>query len=124
MTRANVRQLQAYEWSGNVRELQNVVERALIVSKGSRLQFDLPTGDKIPGTDPTETLAVEPSLGLPYSETERLARDRANIVAALRLTNGRISGVEGAAELLGIKPTTLASRMKTLGISRTSKSSG
>jgi transcriptional regulator with GAF, ATPase, and Fis domain len=124
LTQANVRQLQAYEWSGNVRELQNVVERALIVSKGSRLQFDLPTGDKISGTDPTETLAVEPSLGLPYSETERLARDRANIVAALRLTNGRISGVEGAAELLGIKPTTLASRMKTLGISRTSKSSG
>jgi PAS domain S-box-containing protein len=124
LTQANVRQLQAYQWSGNVRELQNVIERALIVSKGSRLQFDLPTGDKISGTDSTETLAVEPSLGLPYSETERLARDRANIVAALRLTNGRISGVEGAAELLGIKPTTLASRIKTLGISRTSKSSG
>ena len=122
LTQANVKQLQAYEWSGNVRELQNVVERALIVSKGSRLQFDLPAGDRIPGANPAETLVVEPSLGLPYSETERLARDRANIVAALRLSDGRISGVEGAAELLGIKPTTLASRMKTLGISKTSNS--
>ena len=118
LTQANVRQLQDYAWSGNVRELQNVIERALIISKGSRLQFDLPAGDRLPGADPVETRVVGSFPGLPYSETERLARDRENIVAALRLADGKISGAEGAAELLGIKPTTLASRMRAQNISR------
>ena len=54
----------------------------------------------------------------PYDETERLKRDRNNIRTALKLVHGRISGTDGAAELLGIKSTTLASRMKVLGISR------
>jgi len=55
---------------------------------------------------------------MPFTETERLARDRENILAALRLTNGKMSGKDGAAELLGIKPTTLASRMKALGVEK------
>lgn len=59
---------------------------------------------------------VQESETIPFTETERLARDRENIIAALRLTSGKISGEEGTAELLGIKPTTLASRMKSLGV--------
>lgn len=55
---------------------------------------------------------------LPFNETERLQRDRQNLLLALELTNNKISGTDGAASLLGIKPTTLASRMKTLGIDR------
>ena len=55
---------------------------------------------------------------IPFTETERLARDRENIIAALRMTSGKISGEEGAAELLGIKPTTLASRMKSLELEK------
>jgi formate hydrogenlyase transcriptional activator len=55
---------------------------------------------------------------LPFTEQQRLQRDRINILAALKMTNGKISGKEGAAELLEIKPTTLVSRMKSLGIEK------
>ena len=117
LTQANLKQLQAYPWPGNIRELQNVIERAIIVSKGNRLQFNLPGSDVATGSVSKESadMKLKP---LPFTETERLARDRVNILAALRLTNGKISGEDGAAELLGIKPTTLASRIKTLGIEK------
>ena len=117
LTQANLKQLQAYRWPGNIRELQNVVERAIIISEGKRLQFSLQS-------EGIETDAVyngpagEDAEGIPFTETERLARDRANILTALRLTNGKMSGEDGAAELLGIKPTTLASRMKSLGVEK------
>jgi len=117
LTHANLKQLQTYLWPGNIRELQNVIERAIIVSKGGRLQFNLPGVDV-----KTDFVSIEPAADEsdihPFTETQRLARDRANILAALRLTNGRISGEGGAAELLGIKPTTLASRMKALGVEK------
>ena len=117
LTQANLKQLQAYDWPGNIRELQNIIERAIIVSKGNRLQLSLPGG----GME-TDTASYESANGnseaMPFTEAERLARDRANILTALKLTNGRISGEDGAAELLGIKPTTLASRMKSLGVGK------
>jgi len=118
LTQANLKQLQTYHWPGNIRELQNVIERAIIVSKGNRLQFNLP------GKDIEKNVAYNGSAGeaaetMPFTESERLARDRANIITALRHTNGKISGEDGAAELLGIKPTTLASRMKALGVEKT-----
>jgi formate hydrogenlyase transcriptional activator len=55
---------------------------------------------------------------LPFTEQQRLQRDRVNILAALKMTKGKISGKEGAADLLEIKPTTLVSRMKSLGIEK------
>ena len=116
LTQANLKQLQAYHWPGNIRELQNVIERAIIVSKGNRLQFNLPGMDV--KTDTVSQGSAEETGTILYTETERLARDRANILAALQLTNGKISGEDGAAELLGIKTTTLASRMKALGVER------
>lgn len=109
---------QQYDWPGNVRELQNVVERAVIVSHGAKLAFDLPETIKPSGrtarqSQPSPTLseAVIP-------EQEWRNRERANIIAALRQANSRISGKGGAAELLGINASTLTSRMKTLGIER------
>ncbi len=115
LTQANVKQLQSYHWPGNIRELQNVIERAIIVSSANRLQFDLPS--TIIQSDTVYIgSAAEGDTNVPYTEAERLARDRANILAALRITNGKISGEDGAAELLGIKPTTLASRMKAFGV--------
>jgi len=96
-----------------------VIERAIILSKGGRLQFKLPTTSKEPDTSLRASPMMEPSSELPYTETERLERERINIMAALQLANGKISGTDGAAELLGIKPTTLASRMKKLGIKKT-----
>jgi PAS domain S-box-containing protein len=117
LTQANTRQLQTYRWPGNIRELQNVIERAIIVSKGNRLQFNLPGMDV--GRDTASKVSGEyAAASIPFTETERLARDRANILEALRLANGKISGENGAAELLGIKPTTLASRMKALDIKK------
>jgi PAS domain S-box-containing protein len=117
LTQGNLKQLQAYPWPGNIRELQNVIERAIIVSKGKRLQFSLPGGNHETGNVET---ASEDHIAddLPFTETERLARDRANILTALRISNGKMSGEDGAAELLGIKPTTLASRMKSLDVEK------
>ena len=115
LTNANVKQLQAYSWSGNIRELQNVIERAIIIGKGNHLIFDLPD-DMNERTESTSCHNKKTDSDLPYNETERLARDRINIKAALKLTKGKISGADGAAELLGIKPTTLSSRIKSLKI--------
>ena len=117
ITQANLKRLQAYNWPGNIRELQNVIERAIIVSQGNRLQFSVP-GETVETDTLSKFPAGEESETIPFTETERLARDRKNIIAALRLTNGKISGENGAAELLGIKPTTLASRMKALSVEK------
>ena len=117
LTQGSLKQLQTYPWPGNIRELQNVIERAIIVSKGKRLQFSLPDGGSETGNavNASETYNTD---NLPLTETERLARDRANILDALRITHGKMSGEDGAAALLGIKPTTLASRMKALGVEK------
>lgn len=117
LTQANVRQLQAYSWPGNIRELQNVIERAIIVGRDGRLQFSIP--EKGSGKESVKSESGEQNTTVvPFTENERLARDRTNILEALRLTDGKVSGDNGAAELLGIKPTTLASRMKALDIKK------
>lgn len=99
--------LVSYRWPGNIRELENVIERAVILSEGRNLQLDdcLPRPEATSGASPTVTL----------DEVQR-----AHIIEVLQLTGGRVSGERGAARILGIKPTTLESRMKKLGIERTS----
>jgi len=119
LTNAGVKQLQSYAWKGNIRELQNVIERAIILSQGGSLRFDLP--DDVPPVPVNNTEAVNGNNGdgsqpTPYTESERIARDKANIIQALELCDNKISGAGGAAELLGIKPTTLASRLKNMDI--------
>ncbi len=108
---------QAYEWPGNVRELQNVVERAVIVSHGGKLNLEL-SGDGTPPPKSRPAAASQPSGQTVISETEWRERERENILTALRAADFRISGKGGAAELLGINPGTLASRMKAHGIDR------
>ncbi len=81
-----------------------------------RLRLDLPDGEATGPTDPAAPAAAPG--GRPATEAERRARDRAEIVAALSLAGGRVSGPGGAAELLGLRPTTLASRIKAHGIPR------
>ncbi len=94
--------LRRYPWPGNIRELRNVIERAIILSDGSTLRVPLaPVPDPI-GDAPTTLQEAE----------------RKHILAALQKTGWRIRGAEGAAQLLGIKPTTLESRIKKLGIRR------
>jgi transcriptional regulator with GAF, ATPase, and Fis domain len=105
--------LKAYDWPGNVRELQNVVERAVITARGGPISFELPltTGrqDSEHGASPVVHVRTEEEL--------RHA-ERANIEATLNKTRWKVYGRGGAAELLGIKPGTLAARMKKLGLRR------
>ncbi|MBY0381100.1 MAG: sigma 54-interacting transcriptional regulator [Xanthobacteraceae bacterium] len=110
---SDVRKLSRYDWPGNVRELQNVIERASILSRKGRLWIDLPDSP-LQSVRPVEThpMALAPIM----TDSELRAQEKANILAALKAANGKVSGAGGAAELLGIKPTTLASRVKTLRI--------
>lgn len=113
LTRGDVQALCRYDWPGNVRELENVIERAAILARGNRLRLDLPQNRPgAPVPEPTSPLG----LGV-ETEAERRGRERANLAAALEACGGRVSGPGGAAALLGLPPTTLASRMKRLGLS-------
>jgi DNA-binding NtrC family response regulator len=99
----------AYHWPGNVRELENVIERALILSKGTPLVFDDLIGGKpdegpfIPGG------AQETPLKLGEVMSQHIRR-------VLEMTKGKVHGKGGAAEVLGINPSTLRNRMNQLGI--------
>jgi formate hydrogenlyase transcriptional activator len=115
LTQADVQRLQEYDWPGNVRELQNVLERAVITSTSGRLQLDLPVWPEAGSQGRAEERAEEAAV-VPDAELRR--RERANILTALRRADGKVSGPGGAAELLGLKPTTLASRMKAMNIRR------
>ncbi len=107
VTERVMRQLQSYTWPGNVRELRNVIERAAIVSRHSKLRIELSGGasKELQSTDVVKTDAEMQSI------------IRANIIAAMRATGGKVSGPEGAATLLDMRPTTLSSRIKAFGIS-------
>ena len=99
-----------------MRELENVIERQVIVTRGHKLHFDLPEDNtaSAPVSDPPGL--VPRSASRPMTEDERQARERANMISALSRSGGKISGPGGAAELLRLKPTTLASRLKRYGI--------
>jgi PAS domain S-box-containing protein len=114
LTQADAQRLQGYDWPGNVRELENVIERAVIISRGDHLQLDLPSGLRPPpSAEPPRDR--EPVI---ITESERRERDRIAIEQALKAAGGKVFGPGGAAEILGVKPTTLASRIKRLGIAR------
>ena len=100
--RKTMERLMAHPWPGNVRELRNLIERAMIVSDGRSLTIDLPAG----GPGPT-------SVPVTLEEVERK-----HIREVLERVHWRISGKGGAAGILGLRPTTLHSRMKKLGVSR------
>jgi len=101
----SVEALQTYPWPGNVRELRNVVERAMIITTGTTLHVDVP---KL-----AESKAVR---SMTLGEVERQ-----HIIEALNTTAWRVSGKNGAAEVLGLNPKTLESRMRRLGIQRNKK---
>jgi transcriptional regulator with GAF, ATPase, and Fis domain len=119
LSATNLKQLQGYDWPGNVRELQNVIERAVITAQRGRLHFILPDDEDF--GDATTASAYDPEKDdekevVPESEMRR--RELQNIITALKTSNWRIYGADGAAQLLGIKPTTLASRMKKMNIKK------
>jgi DNA-binding NtrC family response regulator len=114
ITDAQVAALKAYDWPGNVRELQNVIERAVILSRGSELRLEQVLGART-NDQRRSSIPVPPQDEIiPDEEWRRL--ERANLIRALARSEGRIYGAGGAAELLGIRPSTLQSRLRALGI--------
>jgi formate hydrogenlyase transcriptional activator len=104
---ADVLALQRHRWTGNVRELRNVVERGMILATGSELCLTVPSADTSGDSQGARSL---------------LLRDveRTHVTKILKSTGGRIRGKGGAAEILGLKPTTLYSLMQRLGVERSS----
>ena len=119
LNRRQAEMLERYEWPGNIRELQNVIERALILSNDNHLRLELamPDADTEQAT-PRTTPETSPPSGSFLTAAELSESERINLIAALEHAQWRVSGAGGAAELLGLKPTTLAYRMKTLGIEK------
>jgi DNA-binding NtrC family response regulator len=116
LTAAGVQMLESYSWPGNVRELRNVIERAIIMARGKALDFDLPQASQVmePERPRTVRATMEKQDFLTELEIQRLQRE--NLRNVLQKTGGKIMGANGAAELMGIKPTTLISRAKKLGL--------
>ena len=114
LTRAQAEAIEAYDWPGNVRELKNVIERAVILSAGNTLRLDL----SLPQGAQNAAGISESDPGVPdiLTETEMRSLQKRNIVAALEKSEWRVSGKGGAADLLGIRPTTLADRIRSHGI--------
>jgi PAS domain S-box-containing protein len=113
LTEEQSARLLEYHWPGNVRELQNVIERAVITSLDGRLNLNR----ALPEVSSTELSTDEQNAAIRTAE-EMLQFERDNILRALQVSDWRVSGKGGAAEMLGINPSTLTSRMKSLGISR------
>jgi len=117
LSEACIGRLKAYGWPGNVRELQNVIERAVITARDGRLNLDRALPESAKEMIAEAVLSAEtPKRVRTAKELEEL--ERANLMAALETTGWRVAGETGAAQLLGVKPTTLSSRIKALGIER------
>ncbi len=115
LSEGDARRLSRYDWPGNVRELQNVIERAAILAQNGRLRIDLPDapGPHVPPGAGRQNAEARPAV---MTTAELRDLERSNILAALSACNGKVFGAGGAAAMLDIKPTTLASRMKALGL--------
>lgn len=114
-TIADMERLQAYPWPGNIRELRNVVEHAMIVSRDEKLRFPLLDSSGWTDADIVEPMKPKtPNVVMTAAEIRDV--ERQNIIRALKVSGGRVSGIGAAADLLGIKPPTLYSRIKRLGI--------
>lgn len=119
LTQNHIASLKGHSWPGNIRELKNTIDRAVISSTGKKLRLDLALS-----TAPSATKSIAESSGQAYvTSAEFRELEKANITAALQQANWKTWGDDGAAELLGLKPSTLAYQMKTLGIRKPGKDS-
>nr|WP_284041208.1 sigma-54 dependent transcriptional regulator [Jejuia spongiicola] len=106
--------LLAYDWPGNVRELQNLVERAVIVSQKGTINWSA----IIPNNSDSIEIQKDAHQEKILTSYELIVLEKENILKALKQTRWKISGENGAAKLLQLPPTTLASKIKALGIER------
>jgi formate hydrogenlyase transcriptional activator len=113
-TQGDMDRMLSYPWPGNIRELINVIERAVILSQHKRLHLDFSISHQ--NRDSIQPPATQTATI--HTEEELRQREVDNIIAALKQCNGRLFGHQGAAQALKVKPTTLASRIKRLGINR------
>jgi PAS domain S-box-containing protein len=116
LTPVQAKELQSYDWPGNVRELQNVIERAVIRSRNGHLDFGLRAVSNVAGHPSRKVRSG--SLSAPTSLHNLKEHERDLIVEALTKTRGKIYGTDGAAALLGLKPTTLSSKVHRMGLKR------
>jgi PAS domain S-box-containing protein len=118
LTKAQADALLNYSWPGNVRELKNVIERAVILSQDEHLRLDLSFQTRSNEAEEPEDSAVKyPERGF-LTEAEMKERQKQNILNALQYVDWRISGKNGAAALLGLRPSTLTDRMRAFNIKR------
>jgi PAS domain S-box-containing protein len=120
LSEGDARRLARYDWPGNVRELQNVIERAAILAQNGRLRIDLPDSSALQPSAGSARLKAD-TRPVVMTASEMRDYERANILAALQACGGKVFGPGGAAEMLDIKPTTLASRIDVLGITKNSR---
>ncbi len=118
LTDKQLQQLLKYDWPGNVRELQNAIDRAVIGARDGSFDFDLPDGAKARNDAEAAPETMSDSKSRVLSAEEMKLRERDNLALALRQSGGRIYGPGGAAELLGMKPTTLSARIIKLGLKK------
>ena len=114
-----LRQLMSWDWPGNVRELENVIERAVLLTRGNSLNLHLNVRQSrlLPTLNEDSALRSSMVQLLHPTTPENDEEERQRIVQVLRETNGIVAGPRGAATRLGMKRTTLLSRMQRLGIS-------
>jgi PAS domain S-box-containing protein len=117
LSRQQAALLKRYDWPGNIRELKNVIERAVILSRGKVLRLDLAMSDILNAPAEQDGGAGTESTRL-LTEAALRELERQNLERALSLANWRVSGPNGAAKMLGVKPTTLADRMKKFKIAK------
>ncbi len=104
------KEMLAYHWPGNIRELEHIIEQSAIITQGDQLELATPLRNP--------AIHQAPDLSRDFSIKTLDEMQREHIVSTLRYTQGRVRGKDGAAELLNIKPSTLESRMKKLGIEK------
>lgn len=102
----SIHELMLYDWPGNIRELEHIIERSVLMTSGDIItEIHLLQGDKVSSDSPGEA---------PFQSLEE--NERAHILSALKKSNGKVGGAGGAAEILKVPPTTLHSKMKKFGI--------
>ncbi len=118
MSKADAMRLKDYDWPGNIRELQNVLERAVITSRSGkfRLDFQKTGSGRERGLQQVGSVESQPEKIWTYNQLKDF--EKKNILTVLKKTGGKVFGPGGAAELLDMPPTTLASKLKRLGLKK------
>jgi transcriptional regulator with GAF, ATPase, and Fis domain len=114
--------LAAYSWPGNIRELENVIERAVILSRGPELEVATELIPAVPAAPAADAFQARPgaevNITRPSADRSLAQTEKERILEVLKQTNWRIEGPNGAAAILKLNPSTLRGRIKKLGVER------